>query len=152
MSLLNSLASAAVNAAVGQGKGAAGGMDPQLLMKVVGTLMQQPGGLQGLLGKLQSGGLGDVVASWMGSGANQAVSGDQLQKALGGDLLGSLAQQFGGNTQAAAGGLAQVLPGLIDQLTPQGQLPADGGAQALQALLGGQGGDVMGMLGGLLKR
>ena len=45
-----------------------------------------------------------------------------------------------------------MLPGLIDKLTPDGQVPADGGANALQGLLGGQAGDVMGMLGGLLKR
>lgn len=151
MSLLNSLASAALGAASGQGQ-SAGGLDAQTVMKLAGQLLEQSGGLQGLIGKLQSGGLSSVVSSWVGTGANQAVSGEQLQQALGGDLLGQLAQQFGGNTQAAAGGLADMLPGLIDKLTPDGQVPADGGANALQGLLGGQAGDVMGMLGGLLKR
>ena len=151
MSLLNSLASAAMNAATGQGQNS-GGLDAQSVMQMASQLLEHSGGLQGLVGKLQSGGLADVVSSWVGTGANQAVSGEQLQQALGGDLLGQLAQQFGGNTQAAAGGLADLLPGLIDKLTPDGQLPADGGANALQGLLGGQGGDVMGMLGGLLKR
>lgn len=151
MSLLNSLASAAMNAATGQGQNG-GGLDAQAVMQLANQLLEQSGGLQGLVGKLQSGGLADVVSSWVGTGANQAVSGEQLQQALGGDLLGQLAQQFGGNTQAAAGGLADLLPGLIDKLTPDGQLPADGGANALQGLLGDQGGDVMGMLDGLLKR
>jgi uncharacterized protein YidB (DUF937 family) len=151
MSLLNSLASAAMNAATGQGQNS-GGLDAQAMMHMASQLLEQSGGLQGLVGKLQSGGLADVVSSWVGTGANQAVSGEQLQQALGGDLLGQLAQHFGGNAQAAAGGLADVLPGLIDKLTPDGQLPADGGANALQGLLGGQAGDLVGMLGGLLKR
>ena len=151
MSLLNSLAGAAMNAVSGQAN-SGGGLDAQTMMKVASQLLEQSGGLQGLIGKLQSGGLSSGVSSWVGTGANQAVSGEQLQQALGGDLLGQLAQQFGGNTQAAAGGLADMLPGLIDKLTPDGQVPADGGANALQGLLGGQAGDVMGMLGGLLKR
>ena len=151
MTLLNSLASAAMNAVSGQGQGASG-FDAQSLVQMASQLLQNNGGLQGLIGQLQSGGLVDVVSSWVGTGANLPVSGEQLQQALGGDTLGQLAQQFGGDAQAAAGGLANVLPGLIDQLTPNGQLPADGGAGALQGLLGAQAGDVMGMLGGLLKR
>ena len=151
MSFLNSIASDAMNAASGQGQGGSG-LDLQSLMGLAGQLMEQTGGLQGLIGKLQSGGLADVVSSWVGTGANLPVSGEQLQQALGADVMGPLAQAFGGNAEAAAGGLADVLPGLVDQLTPGGQVPADGGGNALQALLGGQAGDVMGMLGGLFKR
>jgi uncharacterized protein YidB (DUF937 family) len=136
--------------------GASGGLDPQMLMGVVVTLINNAGGLPGILAKLQAAGLGEAVQSWVGTGANQPVSADQLGGALGSDLMGMLAQQLGGTTQQAAGTLAKLLPGLIDQLTPQGQMPADNGMGALGALLGGSGGgnanDLMGMLGGLLQK
>lgn len=158
MGLLDSLLGAAVKGGLGSSQGqAAGGLDPQMLIGLVGTLFNSAGGLPGLLAKLQSGGLGDAVQSWIGTGTNQPVSGDQIGGALGPDLIGAIAKQLGGNQQQASGALAELLPGLIDQLTPQGQLPADNGLGdlgGLGALLGGGGGkagDLMGALGGLLK-
>ncbi len=167
MGLLDSLIGAAANAALGsqqQGKPAAGGLpgglDPQMLIALVGSVLASAGGLQGLLAKLQAGGLGDAVQSWIGTGANQPVSGAQLGSALGPDLLGTIAAQLGGSKEQASGTLADLLPGLIDQLTPKGQVPSDnelGGLGGLGALLGGGGaqaggaGDLMGMLGGLLQ-
>jgi uncharacterized protein YidB (DUF937 family) len=159
MDLLKSALGAALGGQSGGQAPAAGGLDPQMLMGIVTALMNNAGGLQGILAKLQQGGLAEVAASWVGPGANQPVSPDALGSALGPDLLGQIAQQLGGNTQQAAGTLAQVLPGLIDQLTPKGQLPADNGLGALGALLGGgQGGSgpdlgaLGGLLGGLMKR
>ena len=84
-----------------------------------------------------------------------------LGSALGPDLMGMIASQLGGNQQQAAGTMAELLPGLIDQLTPQGQVPADNGMGALGALLGGGGqqggggldaGDLVGMLGSVLGK
>lgn len=135
--------------------GLPGGLDPQMLIALVGSLVASSGGLQGLLAKLQSGGLGNAVQSWIGTGANQPVSGDQLGSALGPDLMGMITSQLGGNPQQASGTLAELLPGLIDQLTPKGQLPADNELGGLGGLLGGNGGnagDLMGMLGGLLQQ
>jgi len=162
MGLMDSLIGAASNAAMGSlqdkqaSAGAAGGLDPQMLMGVVGSLMNNAGGLQGILAKLQQGGLGQAAQSWVGTGANQPVSADQLGGALGPDLMGMIAKQMGGNQQQAAGTMADLLPGLIDKLTPQGQLPSDNGMGALGALLGGKGGgnagDLMGMLGGLMQK
>lgn len=162
MGLLDSLIGAATggqqtaNASGAAAGGALGGLDPQMLIGIVGVLINNAGGLSGLLAKLQQGGLADAVQSWVGTGANQPVSPDALGGALGPDLMGQLAQYMGGNQQQAAGTLADLLPGLIDQLTPQGQLPADNGLGGLGALLGGgaSGGaaDLMGALGGLLRR
>jgi uncharacterized protein YidB (DUF937 family) len=129
-------------------------------MGIVGALMNNGGGLSGILGKLQQGGLADAAASWVGTGANQPVSADALGGALGPDLMGMIAKQLGGNQQQAAGTMADLLPGLIDKLTPQGQVPADNGMGALGALLGGgksgggglDAGDLMGMLGGMLGK
>ena len=157
MDLLKSVLGAALGGQQAGQAPAAGGLDPQMLMGIVGSLMNNAGGLSGLLGKLQQGGLADAAASWVGTGANQPVSPDALGGALGPDLMGMIAKQLGGSEQQAAGTMADLLPGLIDQLTPQGQLPADNGMGALGALLGGgQGGggaaELVGMLGGLLKR
>ena len=158
MGLLDSVLGAALGGQQGgQAQGGAGGIDPQVLMGIVGALMNNAGGLSGILGKLQQGGLGEAAQSWVGTGANQPVSADALGGALGPDLIGMIAKQLGGSEQQAAGTMADILPGLIDQLTPQGQLPADNGMGALGSLLGGSdgkldAGDLVGMLGGLMKR
>ena len=144
MSMLEDLLKGAVGAlGQGQGQQAAGGADA--LMGMLGPLLQQQGGLAGLLGTLEKGGLGDIAQSWVGKGANLPVSGEALQQALGGDAIGQIAGQLGLDSGAASGMLAQVLPGLIDKMTPDGALPQGGGADAgdllqagLKALLSGR--------------
>jgi uncharacterized protein YidB (DUF937 family) len=135
MGLLDSMAGA-LGAA---GSGGAGQPD---LMKLVMGLVERAGGLQGLMAKLQQGGLGEVVASWTASGPNAPVSGAQLEGALGSDLLGPLAKQFGLGEGDLAATLAKALPQVIDTLSPQGQLPAG------MPDFGGLGG----LLGDMLKR
>jgi uncharacterized protein YidB (DUF937 family) len=159
MGLMDSLIGAATGSLTGNnqaqaGASGAGGLDPQMLMGIVGALMNSSGGLSGILSKLQQSGLGDAAASWVGTGSNQAVSADAVGDALGPDLMGMIAQQMGGSQEQAAGTMADVLPGLIDKLTPRGQVPDDNGMSALGGLLGGGqgGGDLMGMLGGLLSK
>jgi uncharacterized protein YidB (DUF937 family) len=102
-------------------------------------LLQQQGGIGAVLGKLQSSGLGAHAASWVGTGANMLVSGDQLHQALGADALSGLAAKLGVNTQQAGSVLSQVLPELVNQMTPNGQLPDNHGdllSQGLEALRG----------------
>lgn len=113
-----------------------GGVQGVLLQAVMGLIQNSEGGLGGLLAKLSQGGLGQQAASWVGTGANLPVSGDQLGAALGGDALDAL-QQLGLSRE----GLAELLPQVVDQLTPEGQLPAsnavfDQGLAALGGLLG----------------
>lgn len=93
-----------------------------LLGGVMG-MINQAGGLQAILQQLQSSGLGNQVASWIGTGANSPVSGGQLQDALGADKIAHIAQQAGVEPEHAATGLAQLLPQIIDKLTPDGQVP-----------------------------
>ncbi|NVE01486.1 YidB family protein [Massilia sp. BJB1822] len=93
-----------------------------LLNSVMG-LINQAGGLPGLLQKLQSSGLSDQVASWVGTGENQPVSGDQIRDALGAENIAQIAQQAGLQSEHASTGLAQLLPQIIDTLTPDGQVP-----------------------------
>ena len=85
--------------------------------------MGSAGGMEAMLGQLSSSGLGDQVASWLSSGANKSVDAQQLITALGGDTLKDLASKAGLQPEQAAAGLAAVLPGLVDQLTPDGKAP-----------------------------
>ena len=148
MGLLDSVMSA-VGAQVQGSTGLQGllgtlGSQPQL-MQIASSLLGDDGvhgGLQGLLAKFQQAGLGDVVASWVGTGANQSITGEQLSSALGSDTLSGLAEQFGTDPSELAGQLSGVLPDLVNKFTPNGELPAAGL---------GNGGDLMGMLSGLFK-
>ncbi|MBX3687009.1 MAG: DUF937 domain-containing protein [Rhodocyclaceae bacterium] len=107
--------------ALGGGQPQAGGS--QLLEVVANLVKNQPGGIGGLLQQFQDAGLGDAAASWVGSGPNQEVSGAEVRSALGEDVVGNISSQLGMPNEEAAGGLAAILPQLIDQLTPQGSLP-----------------------------
>lgn len=131
----------------GQQQGGAGGLNMAALLPVVVGMLsnnsQGGGGLGGLASQFSQAGLGHVLDSWTGSGQNLPISGDQLSNVLGGDTMSQIAAHLGTNQSDAAGQLAQVLPGLIDKLTPHGQAPQGG--------LGGLG-DVMGMLNGLVNK
>ncbi|WGG51584.1 YidB family protein [Rugamonas sp. DEMB1] len=107
------------------------------LLNGVMAMLNNAGGLSGLVQKLQASGLGDQVASWIGTGDNHTVSGNQIADALGGEHIAQLAQQAGLEPEHAATGLAQLLPQIIDSLTPNGQIPEDGALdQALDFLKG----------------
>lgn len=113
---------------------------------VLGQLLANDGaggGLRGLVEKFNEAGLGDVVGSWIGKGENLPVSAEQLREVLGSDLVGQLAGQLGVDPAQASGQLAELLPGLVDKLTPQGVAPENGL---------GDTGDLMGMLGQLLQK
>jgi uncharacterized protein YidB (DUF937 family) len=78
-----------------------------------------------------------VVSSWVGTGENLPISADQISKVLGGGQLADLAQQAGISPERASSMLASVLPGLVDSLTPKGEVPSgDALGQALSKMLG----------------
>src|SRR5215469_13154964 len=81
------------------------------------------GGLGGLLNKLQQGGLGDVAKSWVGTGQNQPVSPGQLGSALGPSIMKTVSQLTGLSEEDLTKQLSQVLPGVVNGLTPSGRLP-----------------------------
>lgn len=93
------------------------------------------GGLGDLMAKFQQGGLGDVIGSWIGTGQNLPVSADQLSNVLGSDMLANIARQLGVSHGEAASQLSQVLPQVVDKLTPNGQVP-EGGLGDIGAILG----------------
>ena len=119
--------------APGQG-GTIAGIGQSALLMLALQMIQQNGGLTGILGKLRQTGLGEHADSWVGTGANLPVSEDQLSQVLGSGAIGRIAQQCGIAPGAAAGGLAQMLPQIINQLTPDGQVPSNHGALLEQAM------------------
>jgi len=91
---------------------------------VVNGLIEKHGGVQGIVSQLEPQGLGNTVRSWVGTGANEPVSGNQIHAALGSDLITQLASKMGIPPEELSAKLAQVLPGAIDKLTPGGTVPA----------------------------
>ena len=88
-------------------------------------MLQQNGGLQGLLAKAQQAGYGEQVQSWIGTGQNMPIDAGALSQIFGHGQLGQIAQQLGVSRDEATGQLAQTLPQMVDEMTPQGQIPAD---------------------------
>ena len=100
--------------------GMLGGVVGGEMATVVNHLIEQHGGVQGIVSQFQRQGLGEIVKSWVGTGANQAISVDQIQQALGADKINALAAKFGINPQDLSEKLAKVLPQAVDRLTPGG--------------------------------
>ena len=121
MGLLDSVLGAVMGgqpqAGAAAGGGAGGGLgslismvtsNPQMLQAITGMLSNDggQGGLGGLMAKFQQAGLGDAMGSWVGTGENQAVSGEQVTSALGEDTMSDLAQKMGMSQGDAAGQLS----------------------------------------------
>lgn len=115
--------------------GAQGGEQSPLLQIVMSLIQNSEGGLGGLLGRLGQAGLGEQVASWVGTGQNLPVTPEQLEQALERSGLGSMAAQLGVSGEQMASQLAPLLPAVVDGLTPNGQLPES--SDELLAALGG---------------
>lgn len=116
----------AMSGNAGEGGGA------NALIGMVGSLIQQNGGLQGLADKFSQSGAGGAFASWVGTGQNQSISSGEVQQALGSEQVKALAAKMGIDPAQASTLLAQYLPKVVDKLTPQGQI--DPNANHQQAL------------------
>lgn len=82
-------------------------------------------GLSELVRQFQQNGHGDAARSWVGTGANQAISPGDLERAAGTDTLDALAQQTGLPRDRLLQDLSAELPGTVDHLTPDGRIPSD---------------------------
>ena len=81
-----------------------------------------------------AGGMAAQASSWVATGANMPITGNQVQEVLGTGSIGQIAQQLGLSHGEASAWLAQLLPQLINHLTPNGQVPSDHSALLQQAL------------------
>jgi len=116
------------------GKTDSGGTNP--LIGMLGNLLTQSGGLQGLANKFSQAGQGGAFSSWVGMGENQSISADQIQKVLGSEQVNALAAKIGVDPGQASHFLAEYLPKVVDKLTPEGKVdPTADHQQGLADLL-----------------
>jgi len=101
----------------------------------------QGGGLGGLVRSFEQAGVGSLIQGWISTGPNPPGTAQQIQQGLGHANLQSLAQKTGLSISALLPLLVQVLPMLIDKMTPEGRIP--------EPTAGDQGG-LGGLLGGIL--
>jgi len=114
--------------------------NPQLVAAAVSMLSTKQGsvggtgGLDGLVNAFQRGGMGDVMSSWIGTGANQPISPGQLSDVLGPDTMSQFGKAAGVQGHEAGSVLASLLPVLVNGLTPQGKVPQ---TTTMEDMLGG---------------
>lgn len=94
-----------------------------LTSAVLSMLTSQSGGISGLVQQFAAKGLGHVINSWISTGQNLPISPQQLQSVLGSEQVSAIAAKAGVSPETAQTGLAQILPQLIDGLTPNGEVP-----------------------------
>ena len=131
MGLIDTLGQSVLNQVVGKLTGNQSG----LLQSVIGSLLRggsggssggTGGGLGALVEQFQKAGMGDLINSWIGTGANKTITPEQVQQGLGHEKLKEIAEQAGCSGEEASTGLAALLPELIDKLTPEGSVPEGG--------------------------
>ncbi|HXP17573.1 MAG TPA: YidB family protein [Terriglobales bacterium] len=105
---------------------------------VMQMINNQPGGLSGLIQQFHDKGMGGLVSSWVGTGQNLPISADQIQHVLGSERVKELAAKAGISPDVVSSHLSELLPVLVDKLTPNGQVPQTSTSSLLE--------DGMGML------
>jgi uncharacterized protein YidB (DUF937 family) len=103
--------------------GLLGGVVGAEMVTVVNGLIEKHGGIQGIVAQLEQQGLGGTVRSWVGIGANQPMTADQVHQAFGADTVKQLAARVGMTPEDLAAKLSTILPQAIDKLTPGGVVP-----------------------------
>jgi uncharacterized protein YidB (DUF937 family) len=101
------------------------GMLMALLLPLALQWVQRNGGIGAVLDRFRQHGYGAQANSWVAAGPNQRLGAEQVGEVVGPDELSRLAQQLGVDRQQVAGGLAEILPQVVDQLTPNGHMPPD---------------------------
>lgn len=151
--VLGNVLGSAMNNAGGAGgvQGMLGGLLSQLgggkstsnaMLTMAMAMIQQNGGLEGLVAKFRSAGHGPAADSWVGTGENAPVTGSQVTEVLGHSTISEMAGKLGVDPQQAGGALASLLPELVNQLTPNGHIPENSGDLVSQGI------DLLKKLGG----
>jgi uncharacterized protein YidB (DUF937 family) len=108
---------------MGMMDGLLGGLVGAGVVSAVNSILEQHGGLQGVVNEFEKNGLGATISSWVGTGPNQPISPGDLRRTLGPDLLQQLAAKTGISVQELTEKLAHVLPQAVDKMTPDGRIP-----------------------------
>ena len=126
MGLFDSVAGAVMGKLGGEQSGMA-----QIAM----DMFNQHGGLSGMIEKFKEGGLGEQAASWVGKGENLPISAEQISSVLGSGAIAEMAAKFGLTPEMLSNQIAQHLPGMVDKMTPNGEVSADS-SNLLSSVLG----------------
>ena len=95
-----------------------------MLEAIMGLLKNsESGGLEGLVNAFNEKGLGDVMSSWIGKGENLPITPEQIQQVLGSGQVQQIAEKLGISPDEASSGLAELLPRIVDKLSPEGSMP-----------------------------
>ena len=108
---------------MGMFDGLLGGIVGAGMVSVVNNILEQHGGVQGVVNQFEKNGLGATVRSWVSTGPNESISPAEVQRALGSDLLQQLSAKSGLSVQQLTEKLSHVLPQAVDGLTPRGTIP-----------------------------
>lgn len=106
----------------GMGGGQGGGLTGMLLPLAM-QWVQRNGGLGGVLQQFQQKGYSREAASWVSTGANENLPPEAIGNVMGSDELSRLSQQLGASKEEVAGGMAQILPEVVNHMTPEGNVP-----------------------------
>lgn len=116
MSLIDELGNKAANSMLGD-------CSNPLATSLLHMINNTPGGLSGMLQSFHDKGLGGLFSSWVSTGQNLPISADQIQHVLGSDQVKELAAKAGISPEVASTALSQLLPSMVDKLTPNGAMP-----------------------------
>ncbi len=128
--MLDKIIGSALQGMMGGGQAQGGGN----VMGFVLQLLSKPGALQSILQQFQNAGFAEQAKSWVGTGQNMPISPQDLMKVFGQGQMQDWGKQLGVQPEQAASGLSSMLPEVINQLTPKGQV---GQPSEIDALLGG---------------
>lgn len=126
MGLFDSVAGAVMGKLGGEQNGMA---------QVAMDMFNEHGGLSGLIEKFKEGGLGEEAASWVGKGENLPISAEQISSVLGSGAIAEMAAKFGLTPEVLSNQIAQHLPGMVDKMTPNGEVSSDS-SNLLSSVLG----------------
>lgn len=114
-----------------------GGNQKDDLMSSLMQLLGGKDGLQNLVSQFDAKGLGDIIGSWISTGQNKSISAAQIQNVFGADVLGGIASKLGLNVNDLSSQLSNLLPDVVDKLTPNGKIPEEDILSQASDLLGG---------------
>lgn len=114
-----------------------GGDKKDDFMSTIMGLLGGQGGLQNLISQFDSKGLGDIIGSWVSTGQNKSISPDQIKNVFGSETLSGIASKLGLDVNDLSGQLSNLLPGVVDKLTPNGKVPEGDILSQASDLLGG---------------
>lgn len=107
--------------------------NPQIVSGIQ-KIVEENGGVSGILQKFKDKGFAEAASSWVGTGENVNIGASDVMKVLGNDSIQELAKKVGLDSEATAGLIGNLLPVVIDKLSPEGKEPGGDLASQLTSL------------------